>query len=116
MSFRISLRNSSCPQQPSFSFQNNYSNFLHRARRGFTTGVNEGERRASRLMVSVTFLFMLFYFPLSTIRRAMPAHVPAYVQERLFWKGVFSIGFFIRNESPSSHDMCASVYASMCVW
>jgi hypothetical protein len=75
----------------------------------------EGERRGSRLLVSVTFLFMLFYFSLSTIRRAMPAHVPAYVQERLFWKGVFSIGFFIRNESPSGHDLCAVFCASMCV-
>jgi hypothetical protein len=31
-----------------------------------------------------------------------------------FWKGVFSIGFFIRNESPSSQDMCATFRASVC--
>jgi hypothetical protein len=49
-------------------------------------------------------------------RRAMPAHVPAYVQERLFffWKGVFSIGFFIRNESPFSHIVCPT-FMCLCV-
>jgi hypothetical protein len=70
----------------------------------------KGDRLGFRLLVSVFIsLSSCFTFRFRWLVEPCPAHVPAYVQERLFWKGVFSIGFFIRNESPSSHIMCAQL-------